>query len=462
MLALPLHSYRAETDSTARLVNMFAEAAPQGARGPITARRAPGILSHADAGNGPGRGMHPMRDVLYALSGATFYRIVGRIAQSIGTIPGTDRAFMADNGTQLAIITTAGGWIYEAGSLTKITDDDFTTRNPGPCAFLDNYLLVVDRGTGQFFSSDLADFSNFIGTDFATAEAHPDNVITLEVDHRMALLLGTQSGELWENVGGSGFAFQRISNGVFELGVVSETGVGKQDNSVFWVANDLTLRRLTGNTPTRVSQHGMERAMRRYSRVDDVQLFPYTVDGHLCMIVNFPSAEATWVYDATTQECHEREGIAVGTHLDAMDTAEVGGVTYIQRATTGEVGILSPTTYTQWGDTLRAEWAYQPVYDHGNRITIHQLEMGIETGVGLESGQGSDPLITLQWSRDSGREGTFRAEAIKSLGPRGNYRTRVKWHRLGAGRDTVFRASCSEPVALTVWDTQTEAEALAA
>lgn len=442
-----------DSASSSRLVNCYGEAAPKGAKGPIILRRSPGIATIMALGEGPGRGLHVVKGVLYALSGATLYRVSSlHVATAQGAVAGSEPAFMADNGTQLLINTEDAGYVASGGSVAVIADIDYTARNAGPCAFIDNYAAIVDEGTGQWFITDLADFSSFDGLNFATAEGAPDNIVTLAVDHRQAVIVGDASTELWDNTGASGFPFERAPNGLIELGGAAKRGIVKQDQSVCILAADRTVRRLQGNTWVRISQHAVERALRSYARVDDCEASAYTLDGHLCTAWNFPSAGKSWIYDHTTQEWHERESY----HRQLWDVsgiAECYGKVYVQRASTGEIGVLDRQTYTEWGNTLRAEWTFQSLYNAGQRVTLNRLELGIETGVGLSSGQGSDPRITCEVSKDGGK--TFpMAMPTRSIGAQGQYRQRVHWDRFGDGYDIVVRQSFSDPVPLTIWDAQ--------
>lgn len=453
LVPLPLGSYR-NGNSVSRMVNCFAEAAPAGAKGPVTARRAPGIAPYVTCGVGPGRGLHVLGNSLYAVSGFNLYRVAAT-AYSVGQVLGSGPVHTADNGTQLAV--SAGGSLYvmESGAVAQVADPDVLSPIGG-IDFLDNYLIATRRGTGQWGCSALADFSDWDALDFATAESQPDDLVTVIADHRMAFLIGATSCELWDNQGGSGFPFARVVNGTVELGGIAEFGATKCDNSVFWLASDKTVRRLTGVTPEKVSQDGVERAIRGYSRVDDCHMSSYTLDGHMCVVLHFPTADATWVYDATTREWHEREG-ARYSGWDVADIASMNGTVYVQRLSTGEVGILSPSEYRQWNEPLRTEWTYQSIYDQGRDIIIHEVVVGCETGVG--PADQSEPRVTLELSRTGGK-GDWRAFPAKSLGAQGKRRTRLKWNRLGVGRNNVIRMSLDHPSPLTLWDTFVDAEPL--
>ena len=442
-MLLPFSSYQLEsTASSQRLVNCYAEKTPEGAKGPLILRRAPGIEPFAAPG-GIGRGLCAMSGVLYSISGTTLYRIdQDATVTGLGTVSGTAPVSMAASATQLYIDS---GFVYD-GSLNALTDPDYIAD--GKAAFLDSYIVTVRPDTGQFASSDLADFTSWDALYFATAEGSPDNLLTLEVDHRQVVLIGENSTELWEDVGGTDFPFIRSPNGFIEIGGVGKLASTKQDQSVHWLANDRTLRRLNGNTATRTSQHGFERAVRDYASVTDCQMYSYNLDGHLCVVIRFPDV-ATWIYDCTTQEIHERQSYG-REDWDVSGFAECYGKVFVQRASDGAIGVLTKGIYQEFGNDLVSSWTYQNVYGQGQRLTIDHLELGVETGVGL-TGE-LPPSISLEVSYDGGR--TYKSLPTKSLGALGDYRSRVIWDRLGSGYNMVIRMSMSDPVPLTIWDTQ--------
>lgn len=452
-MRLPVHSYRLDsiTANNSRLVNCFAEAMPDGKQ-PIRLTRAPGIVTFSSPTAGAGRGVHQMVGTLYAVVGTTLYSISSAgTATSLGTIAGSAPAWMTNNGTELVIGTDGGTWyVYNGSTLAAISDVDFTTRGARAAAFIDNFIAFVEPNSGRWFVSDLAAATSYSSLNFATAEGAPDRLITIAVDHREVILFGVNSTELWYNAGTSGFPLERSPNGFIELGGVAVHGHCKVDNSVFWLASDLTVRRLSGRTPHRVSQHGFEERLRGYSTVTDCVAHPYTFNGHLCAVFRFPTAGETWVFDVTTSEWHERKTYGYsGWNVSGM--VECYGKVLVQDSVSGAIGSLSNSTYTEFGEIQRAEWTYQNIYGENHRIPHSSLEIVCETGVGLATGQGSDPQLTLEISNDGGR--TWTTLPTKTIGAQGKYKTRVRWHRLGASRDRVYRCSISDPIQLSVTDT---------
>lgn len=452
-MRLPVHSYRLRRTAVAgqQLLNCYAEKSEE--RGPVLLKRAPGIVLWSSL-SGIGRGLHVMAGVLYAVAGETLYSISSTgVATAIGAIAGGGQCWFADNGTELVVGSDSGWYVWNGTTLAEITDADFIARGARGCAFVDNYISFIEPGSGRWFISDLAAATAYDSLDFATAEGAPDHLVSLAVDHREVMLFGETTLELWYNSGASGFPFERSPDGFVEIGCAANQGVAKIDNSVFWLANDLTIRRLTGRTPERVSHHGVEEQLRSYATVSDCVARSWTWNGHLAVMFRFPSAGACWVFDITTGEWHERQTYGYDG-WNVVGVVEAYGKVVVQNAA-GDLGYFDDATHTEFGEIQRASWTYQPVYGSNERLFHGRFEVVCETGVGLVTGQGSDPRLTLEISNDGGR--TWLTLPTRTLGGIGEYRTRVKWHRLGSSRDRVYRCSISDPIPLTVWDTVLEA-----
>lgn len=452
-MKLPVHSYqhRSTKAGVQRLVNCYAESQPPEGKAPHSLMRAPGIISAVDPGAGEGRGLVRYKQRLYAVVGTSLYRISsGHVSTSIGTIAGTSICSFAQNPTELVICDPSASYVYDETTLSQITDADF--NNGAQCADLDGYILFREPNSGRFFSSDLNDATAYDALNFATAEGASDELVGIITDHRQVVLAGEHSMELWYNAGTSGFPFARDSNGYIELGCLSGSTLAKVDNSVFWLASDYTVRRLDGLTPVRVSQHGVEQAIRGYT-TSDAFAFSYTDEGHIFYVLTFPTDERTWVYDATTTEWHERESYGL-TRWRVCSAVQCYGRTYVQDYETGAVGYIDHDTYEEFGTTQRMEFTFQDVYNQSRKVKHKRLELVCETGVGT-SGQGENPVVTLEISDDAGK--TWMTMPTRVLGATGEYSGRVQWHRLGSSRYRVYRVSISDPGKFIVSDAQLDA-----
>lgn len=82
--------------------------------------------------------------------------------------------------------------------------------------------------------------------------------------------------------------------------------------------------------------------------------------------------------------------------------------------------------------------------DENQRVFYRKFELDLQTGVGLSTGQGSDPKVWLRFSNDGGA--TWTEYRHLSMGAIGAYTTRAIARQLGSARDRVFEVRCSDPV----------------
>lgn len=456
-ISLPVASYqhRSHPASTSRLVNAMAEALPPDAKTPVVVTRAPGISSWGTVGPSGAtiEGMHADHGLLYVVSGGGFYSVTsGAVATLRGAVGSSAEIDMDSNTSAVVIVSPPAAYSYTPASTTfaTISDSDFTARGAGDVEHLDGYMLFREPDTARFFSSDLNSVSAYDSLMFATAEGAPDTLVGMKVDHRNIVLFGERSIELWENTGASGFPFERMINGFIEIGCINGKTVAKGDNSVWWVADDYTVRRLEGATPMRVSHHGVEQWLRTVTLLS-LRGYFYSLEGHLCYVLR--ADEGCFVFDVTTQLWHERETYDEPT-WNWANPVRFAGKVLVGSTDSNVIGELDPEYYYELGETLRAELTYQPVYNEAARAFHESLELVVETGVGLTSGQGSAPEIMLSFSDDGGR--TWVNLPSKSLGAIGAYRTRVRWFGLGSSdsqHGRVYRVAVSDPVRVGIVDT---------
>ena len=453
-ISLPLHSYRVRgaQASTARLVNCFIEGLPEDAKTPALLTRAPAVASWATVGPSGAtiEGTHADHGLLYVVSGGGFYSVTSTPTATLrGAVGSSTEIDMDSNTAAVVVVSPPNAYHYTPATTTfaQITDSDFTARGAGDVEFCDNFMLFREPDTGRFFGADLGSVSAFDSLNFATAEGSPDTTVGLKVDQRQVLQFGERSLELWQNTGASGFPFTRLEPGFIERGCVNGKTVAKLDQSVFWVADDYTVRRLDGLTPVRVSDHSVEQWLRTVTLLS-LRGFSYSLEGHLVYLLSAP--EGCFAYDVTTQLWTEKQSYGYSSWNWAHPVAYDGKI-LVGSTTSNVVGELDPDSYADLADTHRAEWTYQPVYAEGRTAFHHRLELMFDVGVGLTTGQGSDPEVMLSASDDGGR--TWRAFPNKKLGPIGHYRQRVQWYALGSSRQRVYRVAVSDPVKLTLTDT---------
>lgn len=434
-------SYRSDSLPLAcqRMLNCYLESSPPLAKTPISVRRIPGRTLFADC-EGAFRGAYRMAGELFVVAGTTLYSISsGGTKTSLGTIPGAGRVFMADNGTQLFVVTTPEAYIYESGAVTQVTDTDF----PGAlwADFIDGYFTYVEPDSGRFGITSLYDGTAVDGLDFATAESSPDDIRGALIDYPDVLLFGEESAESWYNSGDSDFPFQRSPQGVIKCGVAGKFALCKADNSVVLLDQKGIARRLDGYSPVRISTYAIELEFARRD-ISTCRVFSWTEYGH--EMVGFIFDDGCFVFDLSTQLWHERESYGAGRWNTEYVMQCYGE--WLAFDVDGKIGTLNREVYQEYTTLIVAVCTSPSVADENQWMEHSSLELLFECGVGLSTGQGSAPVVMLRWSDDGGR--TWSNYKSRSLGLMGEFKHRVRFNRLGRSRDRVYEWSVSDPVKL--------------
>ena len=447
-----------------RMVNMFPEVVPQGGMEPAFLQRAPGLRKLATVGSGPIRGLWAFNgaaNTAFVVSGNYLYKIDANwAATQIGFVAGVDAVSMSDNGTQLFIAANGPSYIYNntTGVFGQILDPDF----PGAVTvgYIDGFFVFNEPNSQKIWVTRLLDGTSIDPLDFASAEGSPDGVVGLIVDHREIWVMGTNSTEVWYNAGLQDFPLSRIQGAFNELGCIAPLSIAKMDNSIFWVGQDARGRgmvyRANGYTGQRISTHAVEWQLQQYDDLSDAVAYTYQQDGHNFYVLNVPSGDTTWVYDAATASWHERAALANGEFERHWANCQMffNNEIVVGDYRNGNIYAFDLTYYAD--DTTPQRWlrswrALPTGQNNLRRTTQHSLQLEGETGVGLNLGQGQDPQVMLRWSDDGGH--TWSNEHWKSMGRIGRYGYRTIWRRLGMTlkiRDRVYEVSGTDPVKIAI------------
>lgn len=449
-------SYRSKSlpVSAQRVVNMYAAAQPKDAKNDIALFGAAGIGDFTTCGTGPVRAMHMLGGVLHAVSGGTLYRVDrDGTATAVGsTILGSDLVSVDDNGDQLAIVNGANGYIYSlAAGFQLISDADFNAA--GSVTYMDGRFVFDHAGTNEFFISDELDGTSYSDL-FASAEWKSDNVVKV-LNHLQTLyIMGATTIEPWYSSGAANFPFQRIEQAGVDRGIIGANAAVSEDQALFMIGSDRIAHRIASGQIAPISTDAINEAWQDYARVSDAHMFSFTFDGHRFVVVTFPSVPATFVFDKNTSLWHERvswdmNGRSLGRWRGNCAIAAYDKI-LIGDAFSGRIGYLDKNLFTEWGNTIQAELISPPIHADGARAEMPWFELDIESGVGLPSGQGSVPQIMLSISDDGGRTWSDQ-ELWKSMGALGEYKTRLRWDRLGGFEESrLLKVTIADPVRRTI------------
>lgn len=459
----PSYTLEKPSANSQRALNIYPEIQEAGPRkgNVLRFKGTPGLRKRVTLGDGPIRGVYwTSTGQLLVVSGANLYEVTSDWSSSLRSgflNTSTGHVTMVDDGTRVMIgdgSPTAYNANLAFGSAVSVVAD--ADCPGGQVAWLDGYFINTVPDTNQFQISG-NDAVTYDPLDVASAEGRPDNMEMVISVNRQLWFFKDQTTEVWWDSGDATFPFQRIDAAFIETGTVSSGTCVRVASSVAWVGNDErgrgTVWFAQGFQPTRISTHAIELALAGYANLDQACAFAYQQGGHEFYQLSVPASDTdgggTWVFDFSTKQWHERSYLGVDgaePHRASCGTVGFGEVVVGDR----EDGRLY--TYDldyNLDDTtpIRRMRQSPHVSQAEKRIKFNSFELHCEPGVGVPTGQGSSPIILLSWSDDGGH--TWSNEHEASMGAEGQYKTRIKWRRLGVSRDRVFRVATSEPVAVT-------------
>ncbi len=434
-------------------------------------RNTPGSTLAYTLATSPIRGWLVVGSLLYIVAGAKLYSVnSSNTVTTLGSLgTSTGLVGMSDNAVQLLIVDGVAGYCYTivtgsyaqaalntAGAFAAITDGNFP-NGATTTAFFDGRNIVERAGTRQYYCSQSYDVTGWTNSaslpTYATKDNYSDTLLTVDVLNGTLILSGGSSLEFWQDVGSSPLPFARVNGATQTVGLAAVNSRAAFNNTLAFLGKSkqggVQVFTLNGYTPTRISTSDIEDLVSSFSTYSDAIALTYTSHGHPMYQLTFPTANRTLVYDGLTGFWNEAQtGLALLNRHFGNIGVVFNGINYLNDSTTGNVYKLDDRVFTDNGTYIKRQLVTRHVHTGGNMFNISELFLDMETGEGLQVGQGSDPQIMLQISRDNGH--TFGVEKWASMGAVGLYRTRVIWRRLGAAEDFVFKFTITDPVQFAI------------
>jgi hypothetical protein len=362
------------------------------------------------------------------------------------------------------MLSNPGGNATVVGSYAVTTSFLTVTNNligvPIDITFGDSYGILA-YADGKFQITASYDFTTLDALDYATAESNPDGLLRNIYDHGELPLFGEQTTEFWSNTGGQDYPYSNQRGSTLQFGLAAKWSLVQYNDSLAGLFKNsmgqVQVMMMRGHAIQPISTQELDAVINGYATVSDATAFGYMLGGHPMFQINFPSENASWLYDASTQLWTSLESGLNGDrhraeiHVDFLNKPRVSDYE------NGNIYTLDADTYTDNGTPIASEIVSKTIFVGANkRIAVHRLGVDCETGNGLATGQGSDPQIMLQVSKDSGR--TWGNEQWVSMGKIGEYVRRAFWTRLGSAYFWTFKWRITDPVKRVLTFTDAESE----
>jgi len=456
-----------------RRINLYAEPFSDADKTPRAFYSRPGLLKGFNDPNasgallgGPMRGLivatyFPAREVIYAVQGnrACTSTYSGRFLdggiESAGFFESSSGPVQFTfNGTDVLAVDGVTGYKMGVGSMSVAGISDFPD-GARSCCFLAGRFIVDDpASSGKFRWSGLNDITDWDPLNFATAEATPDPLVQVFERGGEVLLFGNRTLEAWAPTGAA-TVFERVGGSGVDWGLAVFDSVRKANSSVLFLGRNLggqpQVCQLDGYQIRVVSTPDVEHNINAALEVGaPVTASVVTFAGHTWYIVNLTAT--SYAYDLTTGLWDEWQ--TEGGRWAGQYTSQYKNTAIVTDYRDGRVYYLDAERYTDDRAAITREITSRHVFQDFSNLSLWELRLDAEVGAGLSTGQGSDPQVMLQVSKDGGH--TWGNELWRDLGAQGEYKKPVTWKRLGAAEDWTFRFRVADPVKVVLLNVAAE------
>lgn len=389
-------------------------------------------------GSGPGidRGGINWNGVCYRVMGSKLVSINSSGAVTVlGDVDNDYGEVSLDYSFDLLAIASAGKlffWNPATQTLSQNTDPDLGLVLD--VVWVDGYFMTTD---GEFLIvTELNNPFSVNPLKYGSSEIDPDPVVALVKLRNEIYAINRNTIEVFDNVGGDLFPFQRINGAQIQKGgvgthaccVFAETvafvGSGRNEEpSVYLGANA---------TATKISTQEVDELLAQYTEAQlaTIKMEARNDRAHQHLYIHLP--DMTIVFDAAaTKELQQPVWFILTSSLSGFSQYRARNFVYCydkwlcSDPQDTQIGYLVDNISTHWGEKVRWAFGTTILYNGGRGAIINELELvGLTGRVPL----GADPTISTSYSIDG--ENWSQERAI-SAGTQGQRNKRLVWFQQG-------------------------------
>lgn len=330
------------------------------------------------------------------------------------------------------------------GTFTELTDPDIVGFSS--VAYLDSFIFGAQRDSEELIASGAGDIASWNQLDRATAEGKGDLVKAIIAKDQQLWVFGEIGVQLYYNSKEEeGFPFSERPDIFIDVGCEATHGVCLFDNTIAWVDNNHQIMNVQDYKPRMLSTEPINIYLSDKD-VSDAELFWMNISGHDWLVCQFPGIDKTFVYDMD-YDCWFEMRSKIDNEQRRWRINHImrcGRLLLGQSWSDGSLYIIDPNIYDEDGTEITRVRVTKPGFVENKYVSVSNLEIFMESGVGTSNGTGSNPKLLLYVSKDGGH--TYGRAREGSIGRIGEYKSRIKYRGLGTARDWTIKLVTTDPV----------------
>lgn len=405
-----------------------------------------------------------------SLGSSTVPAVLGM--QNVGALnTNSGPVHIRDNGTggYAVIVDGPNYYLYNVSAQTLALGTDPAWLGSTTVAYIDGWWIFNQPGTPKFYTNAAPYSISLNASLFNLKDAFSDNLMAVWESKEELWLPGERTTEIWYNAGGQFFPFQRLVGTLLQVGCkaphsIARLSIQGQDGLIWFGRSDRgenVIVRTRGFIAETISTPAVSDEIATYVTTSDAIGYTYQDDTHEFYVLTFPTADRTWVYDAsmppelawTRRLSYDPYAAQFHRHRSNC-YMQFAGMRIVGDYQNGAIYQLTRSVQNDAGWPLYGRRRAPMVWNKETRgrVFLSSLQVDFAPGQGAASGLGANPTANLTISRDMGASlGTPYEPAPANtfpapMGAIGQTLSRTIWRKLGWSRGAVAQLDVIAPV----------------
>lgn len=423
-----------------------------------------GFGTGADRGGVNWNGRH------YRVMGTSFVEVTPLGAVIVlGNVGGTNNVDFDNSFDLLAIVSNFNLFYWDGSTLAQLVPIGPLFTAIGlvkSMIWIDGYFMYTD---GEFIiSTELNNPLLVLPTKYASSEVDPDPIVALLRLRGEMYALNRYTVEVFTNIGGIGFPFQRVQGAQLTRGCIGASanaifmesvafiGGGRNESPAVWVG--------VGGRVLKISTREIDILLSAYTENQlSVSVMEVRKDrGHDFLYIHLP--DRCLVYDGQgSQDAQTPVWFTLTSSVTGFSAYRARHFVYVYDAfwcadptnisPTPPIGVLDYSTNTQYGKEIGWNFSTLILYNESRGAIFHSIELICLTG---RTALGASPTM---WTSYSYNGVTFSQERPVKIGAHGNRNIRVVWFQqgvMGNQRIQYFRGTSDSVLSISRLEIEAE------
>ncbi len=399
-------------------------------------RPADGIAEFAQT-SALGRGGIEWNGVCYRVIGSNLVSVdANGVITTIGNVGNGGYVTMTYSFDRLAIASAGALYYYNGATLSQVTDADLGTVLD--VVWVDGYFMTTD-GT-SLVVTELSDPTQVNPLKYGSSEVDPDPIVGLVKVRNEVYAINRHSIEVFDNVGGDFFPFNRIDGAQMSRGAVGTHAACMYMDAVAFVGsgkNESIGVYIGSNSNTeKISTQEIDSVL---AQIDETVLAGIKVEtvmdrSHAFLMIHLP--DRTLVFDGNVSRAMSNPvWFILTSSTDGFSRYRAENFVYcygkwiVDDPEQERLGVMTKTVSSHYGEKIRWEVATPILYNESRGAIINKLELVSLTGRVVI---GSQPTVSTSYSLDGA---VWSQERTINAGTIGDRLKRLVWFKCGSLRN---------------------------